>query len=478
MNRFFSTQATESGYPQTAYARVDQFEPIYFDEAEEVTIAFDAVDANWRGFREGGLLDLNRTEEQVRRYWMQLFEGGGEIPDNPLLSGFNEVPLYRIEVTVPAAHEFVSQLRDGVQWLQIELAPQGEIEASVFGGTFANPVQAWIESLTSKGVPADALGRVFDMSLWPGATEAEITAAIPTGCRIEQLLMLDIGQGSANALTCECGLPRLYFDVGCGVYGNKKTCPPSIEFCTCDKPLVILSHWDADHWTAATLDKDMLKLTWIVPCQTISQSHAIFAASILAAGGKILIFPPHATVKWGALPKLEIRQCKGALTNKNESGLVLIVTNEEFDRTWLLMGDAPYHLIPEEIPKNVSAIVAPHHGAKMSPKSAPPARPAYDYARLLYSFGPGNTHGKTKVQHPTKDSVIAHESAGWRHGSWVSPLAPFPPGSTLAALGGDVLATAVHSIHNIGGARIGWLGMPSAPGHLLTCGKKMSVSQT
>ncbi|OBU58942.1 hypothetical protein [Stenotrophomonas maltophilia] len=477
MNRFFSTESTESEYPQTAYARVDQFEPIYFDEAEEVTIAFDAMDASWRGFREGGPLDLNRAEQEVKRYWTQLFEGGGEIADNPIVSGLDEVPLYRIEITVPTSHEYVSLLRDGAQWVQIELAPRGEIEAFVFAGAFANPVQAWIESLTPKGVPATALDRIFDMSLWPKATEAQISAELPRGCPIEQLLMLDIGQGSANALTCKCGLPRLCFDVGCGVYGNKKTCPPGIQFCTCDKPLVILSHWDADHWTAATLDTDLLKLTWIVPCQTISQSHATFAASILAAGGKLLIFPPYGTVTWGA-PQLEIRQCKGALNNKNESGLVLIVTNKELDRTWLLMGDAPYNLIPGDLPENISVIVAPHHGAKMSPNSVPPARPAHDYARLLYSFGPGNTHGRTKVQHPTIESVIVHQSEGWKHGSWVPPMLPSDPGSTVAGLDGDVLATAVHLVDHIGGARVGWLGMPSAPIHLLTCGKTMSIPQT
>ena len=187
-----------------------------------------------------------------------------------------------------------------------------------------------------------------------------------------------------------------------------------------------------------------------------------------------MIVPPSTTsLGWaGQDQNFELRRCVG--TDRNGSGLALIVEDRRSQRGWLLPGDAGYNYIPGPIPADLAAVIVPHHGADMGTASVPPQNSGNSYSRLLYSFGPGNAHGRSAVRHPTQAAVNAHIGAGWAHGGWSPP----PPGVNPA--GQPVLATASHPTTHEHGIAVGWGGAPAPPLqiHAGGCGKMMPIIQT
>jgi beta-lactamase superfamily II metal-dependent hydrolase len=478
MNRYFIQGEGRRDFPKRSYAKLDQIEPPNIDDAPEIMFAFDAVDAEWSGFDRGQLLSLandQQDQERLHRFWAQRFAPPYDRkPTGP--DPFDELPIYRIEITLrredPMAKVFLAARN---QWLEIDLNSSLGQEVDVFGGLFMAPVPARLGHTPRRATSSESLERLFDMDGWPDATVQELEAALGSvTCDIGQLLMFDVGQGSATALMCQCGHLMMYFDVGCGVYRNAKTKPATISFCTHEPPVVILSHWDADHWAGATIDKRLLAMTWIAPRQSISSKHKAFGNDILKAGGRILIVPstlPSITFG-GAAQTLELRRCTGI--DRNGSGLALIVEDHRSQMGWLLTGDAGYNFVPPPLPQNLSAVVVPHHGADMGSASIPPTSAHPAYARLLYSFGPGNAHGSTSVSHPTAAAVAAHAAAGWPTGAWSPP----PPATTPA--GRPVLATASHNSTHQGGIAVGWSTPPYSllSGHAATCPDVMLVLQS
>jgi hypothetical protein len=230
-----------------------------------------------------------------------------------------------------------------------------------------------------------------------------------------------------------------------------------------------LSHWDADHWAGAYATSvngsyPALSQTWIAPLQSVTPIHAAFAYDVVTAGGRFLIYDPPAG-HWNTMTLPHHRALhygRGSGPDRNGSGLVLAV--EDQARSWLLTGDCDYmHFMPSLMPSDPVALVAPHHGASLDPKSPVPTPVASTYRRLVYSFGHQNAHGSKKppTRHPTKAGVTAHSNAGWRHGTWKLHEA----GTSIA--GDDVIATCEHLPGTSrGGAVIGW---DMAPAPLTDC---------
>jgi hypothetical protein len=185
--------------------------------------------------------------------------------------------------------------------------------------------------------------------------------------------------------------------------------------------------------------------------------HANFANSIVQVGGRVLIWgnaQRSMTTRSGSR-QVTISRCLG--TGRNGSGLVLIAEDQRTNQSWLLTGDAGYHELSMAPPSNLSAVVIPHHGATMNRKSVPPAPGgSIGNRRLLYSFGSGNKHGRTALQHPTAQAVALHQSNGWNQGAWKAAAIP---GNVLA--GGDVVSTATHPNGHLGGVIVSWIGPPN-----------------
>ena len=477
MNRFFDREDYRREFPRRAFARLDDIEPIVQGPEDDLTFVFDAVDADWKGFGESGPFNLSdpNLEGRIVRYWRGRFgrEGAGE-DEGP--DGYEEVPIFRLEISVSPGDTFYQLLpRNEEGWISLELSEaESDTPVEVYSSLFAPPIQAFLNSPPA-AAPAVPLSLLFDMNTWPDAGPADLTSALQQqGCPLETLVCFDIGQGSASALLCQCGYPIYYFDTGRGSGRNAPTAPKSIDFCSCVSPTIILSHWDTDHWAGAPGNAGLLAQTWVVPRQTISTTHTTFANDILKAGGKILVVghgsPP---ITWSnGAQNFDLQRANGS--GRNGSGLVLIVTDLGSSRSWVLTGDAGYHLIAQVAPADIAAMIVPHHGADMGASSVPFSRSLNTYARLFYSFGPGNGHGPKKppVCHPVAAAVTAHQAQNWNHGSWT----PTTGGQSLA--GQDVLATATHIATHLDGAAAGWNGPPKSLGHLACRCRTMPVSQS
>ena len=480
MNRFFDKDDYRRDFPRRAFARLDDLEPIFARTDDELTFVFDAVDADWEGFRTGGPFDLQSGDllERAEAHWRGNMDRSGFAGPG----GYADVPIYRIEFTLPPGHKLFKYFpRSEEPWITLTLTDQEtDTPVDVYGGLFAPPVRAFMHA-APEPAPAVPLGTIFDMDTWPDAAKPDLLNALHPQCELEALVCFDVGQGAASALLCKCGKPIYYFDTGMGSGRNAPTAPSRVDFCTCSRPTVILSHWDTDHWAGAASHTKLLAMIWIVPRQTISMTHAAFANDILMAGGTILVVGhragPHT---WSsANQSYELDRATGS--GRNASGLVLIVNDVASRRSWVLTGDAGFDVIPHAVPSDIAAMVVPHHGADMGPSSSSSAYPRSGsaYARLFYSFGRDNSHGPKRpfVRHPVAATLKAH--SGWGHGSW----SPTSPGESVP--GGDTLATSVHSVtgppalsgRHLDGAAAGWTGAP-ALGHLASCPDATPVPQS
>jgi hypothetical protein len=478
-NRIFDPNGRGwEGFPKRAFARLDQTAPLDPRESGEAVFVFDAVDAGWSGFASSGDFDLTRPElarERLADFWRMASDTP---PGYPLPDPFDQLPIYRIEVTAHAGDRFWDTLLGFTEadWVTLRLTNTKEFPVDVYGAVLAGAVEASLASIEyTSSNESEALDEEFDVDLWPDASDSEIDQALLSIGPVESLVAYDVGQGAALGLLDSSEDVQLYFDLGGGAYGNVKTRPSPLRFCWRVRAPVILSHWDSDHWAGEVSDPIAAQTTWIAPRQyNLGPSHHAFAGRV-ATKGKLLIWSaPGGTQRRFKLGNatLTLARCTGTgKNNRNGSGIAALMESNT-NEAWLLTGDAGYHELGLPLPAQLSAVAVPHHGADMGPKNIPPSRP-HGYARLIYSFGPDNTHGRTKVTHPTTAAVNQHINSGWNHGKWMNPPA-------LVVAGGDVLATAENGKGQTAGhlesAASGWSGPPVVPFRTIPCAKNSAAT--
>ena len=502
MNPFFlPNEQPKSEIPDVAFARFDQCEPLDLDDADKAVFIFSAVssrgfdkdlvplnlsnywnhyrDAYWQAIRDArgeqsSENDRLHNDQRVwerfwENYWQALFDGRFFPPFfRPFdpFDPFEPMPLLRYEITVRGRDAaWFPRLRgfsnDESTWFRFRTTTrESGLPADVYTNLFGEPQHVNVEVEPAGDEIQRRFSSIFDMDTWPKASKPDIRGALAKTITTKAnfLAAFDIGQGSASALLDDNFTPYLYHDLGAGVTRNKHTTPCPLKFCWCNNPPIVLSHWDSDHWAGALKDTNSLSATWIAPEQSIGPTHTAFANRILRSGGTLHIWPPALgpivfSNRHGQT--LNLGRCNG--TNRNGSCLALRVDepNNGNPRQWLLTGDAGYHQLPFSLPRDPAALVVPHHGAKMSGTHKIPHKPAH-YARLLFSFGPGNAHGYTSVRHPTQHSVNEHNANGWDLGAWMSDPRP---GGRIA--GGHVLATAQHRTTHLNGCVAGWTVAPA-----------------
>lgn len=489
MNAHFRGNASPNEDPVTrvptrAYARFDHLEVI--SGTQSVLLAFDLVDGNWLDWQgqQNPLLNPEEPADVVKAWnnWKQL-------PPLLALNPFEAMPIYRLELELPNGHGLFglpplppandsSALRDAAgdlerMWFELEINNQrghGLEVAQLYAGLFVSPVSVYVKGKMPSSRKNEALSSIFSLGHLPTISTHQLEAEF-SGATADMLAVYDVGQGNANALlstlNSTAGFPTHYYDLGAGVYRNRHTTPHPLTFCFTQSPLIVLSHWDADHWagTYAVMINNSypaLKHRWIGPLQEVGPLHIAFAHDVISKGGKFLIYSPLPGEIGNAKLSTQrrIRFMRGEGTDRNSTGIVLTV--EEPDnvpaRSWLLTGDCDYlHFVKSLDPLPPVGMIAPHHGADLDSKSPVPRPPSnVSYKRLVYSFGPGNKHGGAPVRHPTSQGVIQHNAADWDHFLWDL----ITPGNCIP--GGDVLATCEHAPGaSRGGALIGWDGPPS-----------------
>jgi hypothetical protein len=215
----------------------------------------------------------------------------------------------------------------------------------------------------------------------------------------------DVGQGSCQAaIDNDLHIPQLYVDFGGGVLTNKKTFPDGFAgFCfTCD-PMVILSHWDWDHWSSAQRWPEALNTPWLTPPVPLKPIQLAFAAELLERGSLHIwdaAWP--GTITAGAVT---IERCTGRTSN--DSGLAVTLRRRRSSpKNYLLPGDADYACIPSVVAgESFNALCMTHHGGRLHSPTYPKAKRG---AASVLSAGPRNSY-----RHPLFDTVATHLEHGW-----------------------------------------------------------------
>ena len=478
MNPHFNSERRHEGeVPARVYARLDSVEQI---EEQHLVIGIDTVSADSADrFMDRALSadwtlgDLiapqrpDRIREPPKPDWLGMY--------HDLALGQLEILLTREEALLTFGTDELS--KQSSHWLEIELGPgpglvgtrEGLFYPNLFTEALTTPVRRISAAQPSL---AASLQQAFSMQDWPQHSPNQLKPYLQEA-QAHIWAIYDIGQGSANGLLSEHGPVTLMHDIGCGVYRNAKTRPTGLMLCHSDPAPIILSHWDTDHWAGArafapTWHREVfLQRTWIAPYDsTVGPRHIAFAASILEAGGTLVILEPGV---WKSNPIAladgrSLALIQGSGHDRNGRGIALEVTDRDPRRRWLMTGDVDYEYLAPHLASNYVGLAVPHHGAR--PMGAKPPRPSAPYARLAYSFGPDNSFA-----HPRTESLTAHAAQGWNLGAWTSAH------DVANVAGGEVLATARHtpSSTHLRAAVIGWQGPP--PTHPLPpCGTTCSAA--
>lgn len=212
--------------------------------------------------------------------------------------------------------------------------------------------------------------------------------------------VFNIGQGNCNAIYDNAGTILAYFDMGAPTALNSPSWPAAgFAPCVCDRPIIILSHTDQDHYELGRTTVAAHGLTWIVPRgngQTYGGVFGGLVASIRAAGGRIIGWNHNApagtlTFPWGWVER-------GTLAERNGGGLVAFVCVREDPA--VVRARAALAALPAQIPgaapantdlfaRPVAAALAAHYPA-LAPADAALAAVRAVVAVLQGVAGPVN----------------------------------------------------------------------------------------
>jgi beta-lactamase superfamily II metal-dependent hydrolase len=217
------------------------------------------------------------------------------------------------------------------------------------------------------------------------------------------VVSFNVGQGNATGVFDKDFNPILYYDLGGGAYWNKHTYPTVKTFPVNGSPIIILSHWDFDHYESIKAKpKHYVGCKIIAPLQKTTPSIRKFAA--LISSNLYLIDKELGKGKNFSFMKLF--KCTGQKRNDSGLGILLDLKKDENISEILLPGDSQYFFIKQQ--KEVDAICVSHHGGKLYIKRGFPVPKEKGNGYCVYSYGTDNTYS-----HPKQDTVQEHINRGW-----------------------------------------------------------------
>ncbi|WP_319797412.1 hypothetical protein [Nitrobacter sp.] len=396
MHKFFADEPSSEPVAGRIYAR-----PIEWIDGEY--LLFDGVDADFFDrFREelGDRISIQVWHDYVER-----------------------ARVYAIEVDALNEAHAASRAwlkshppEDLPEWVELSLTPtpDGTGEADIFDNINGPPVNARFEMNAAAPEIAAALQKATDLTPYV-QHPVDIESVMPSST-IDQVLVLDVGQGSGNALVSG-GKVVAYADLGAGVLRNSITWPQAFTgLCVRHAPTVILSHWHYDHFHGANKFSSggyhpAHGLSWIAPFQTLAPGVQSAMAKNIASNGRLMVWNGTGSLSRGSLT---VERCTGPAKGMNRDGIAVWVRGPKGEDPILLQADAGYDDIPAlKGGQNVTAFTVSHHGGKTV--GTPPA-PATAYRRIAFSFGHGNTH-----HHPRQSTFADLAAVGWTVGKYPGP---------------------------------------------------------
>ncbi len=211
-----------------------------------------------------------------------------------------------------------------------------------------------------------------------------------------EIRALDVGQGAAVGIFVGDRL-RAFFDAGAPTPANSKSlAKPPFRYVSPKGGVVLLSHWDWDHYALGLNHMPGLKkLPWFAPYQgNVSFNAAHFQSAL---GSNLHFMQGDAS-----LGPWSLARCNGSPNNRNGSGYALLFA--QGPTRVLLPGDADYGLIPPHMTQSLSSLMLTHH---CGGRATPPI-PAMPFSLGVASFGVPNVY-----KHPTA-ALQRHSAAQWR----------------------------------------------------------------
>jgi hypothetical protein len=390
-NRFLNEEMRNSfKFPDRVYA-------LLIDGAfEEGTLLFDAIDAT-----------------QVDQ-WINSRKGGGPVLFREVF--LNDAWVYAVQVRTSLQPRGLRQWLDGLledasSFIEIHLQmdPGGLVD--VYANMVGQPQRAQVANFAPANRKVQqALGEA--VSLDDHVLEDQEIAEMFDVNDISHVIVLDVGQGSANALIDVDGNVAVYCDVGAGVLRDSNTWPTDFtDFCYCTQAPVVLSHWHYDHFHAANKFPNLISRTWIAPNQKIGPGpqSAMVAKLTNNPNCQLAIYNGQGVIQTG---DLALERCSGPTTNQNRSGLAVWVKSPDDNNSPILLpGDAGYNDVPMLVGgQTVYSFAASHHGGRTN--GTPPAYPNMGFSRAALSYGRGNSY-----RHPLPSSMQQLRNQHWRNSS-------------------------------------------------------------
>ncbi|MCU4716036.1 hypothetical protein OCE25_27690 [Bacillus cereus] len=319
-------------------------------------------------------------------------------------NNIGKIRTYRIVYKLSQKDPKLNYFTEG-KWYHLKRRTKGKkvavykkLNSSIFTKT-----RILVTKLNDDSNLANDLADFFSLNHISDAEESEIINLLKSDHEPEFIGVYNVGQGNCNAICNTISVPLLYFDFGGGCAAHASTYPTKQRYCMTNSPPIILSHWDTDHWAAASKGRftKANDCKWIVPRQSLGPNHLLFAHQIHLKGN-LKIWPSRIAAL--TIPNIGIIfTCNGK--RLNDSGLALLTTFKNM--RVLLPGDADYRYIDPRYLTNLDGLIATHHGANISGKSfALPITPPN--SKCAFSFGRKNSY-----DHPRLRSIRNHNRNGW-----------------------------------------------------------------
>lgn len=217
------------------------------------------------------------------------------------------------------------------------------------------------------------------------------------------VVSFNVGQGNATGVFDKDFNPILYFDLGGGAYWNKHTYPTVKTFPINGSPIIILSHWDFDHYESIKVNPSHYKGCKIIaPLQKTTPSIRKFATLISSH----LYLIDKELGKGKNFSFMKLFKCTGLKRNDSGLGILFDLKKDENISEILLPGDSQYFFIKQR--KEVDAICVSHHGGKLYNKREFPTPKEKGNGYCVYSYGTENTYS-----HPKPETIQEHINRGW-----------------------------------------------------------------
>ncbi|MES0884362.1 hypothetical protein [Roseibium sp. SCP14] len=275
--------------------------------------------------------------------------------------------------------------------------------ASVHDPFEPRPLGASVPAIRSKGAALKARYSLLNVAQpKPPAIVNAYLRRWGRAWRTSMPAALDVGQASFNVITPRLtNEPMLYFDVGQPIWFHLHNAPFGFSPPCSDAGIVILSHWDTDHYAFGRQNPKFHEKIWIAPAQSSVGPNANKFAQLLQKSGHLLL------VGTGKSSRhrhgVRIVRCSGQ--SMNGSGLALHLRT--FGRDILFTGDADYHEIPSMRGVRLSGLQIPHHGGKMAKEAIIPQ--STFPSRAVISCGRPN-----RYNHPNGSTIQDHLGANWK----------------------------------------------------------------